>query len=369
MSGLRLVYITRVVIPSRAAQAHQISCMGKAFRRALGDQFELVSGLATDSAPDYHRSLLFSAASSGLRHLATCLEAALFAFRRFRPIIYTRDIIVAFLTVATNGTAIYEAHKEPIGVVPRLCLQFLRTSSRFKLVTISEALKSFYVDKWLIPPRNIIAVHDGVFSEEYDDIANLDKASLRMQLELPPDGLVIVHTGSLYPGRGGELFEVLLTFRPDIRFVQVGGETADIEKWRQYYHERNLNNIIFINRQARNMVIRYQCAADILFYMITPETPTYWCCSPLKLFEYMASGTPILAARIGSVCEILDDTNAFCFDPSDIGTLKSALQILVNNPQSAKDRAQKAALEAHNEYSWFARSKRIIDFISNSKEN
>ena len=56
------------------------------------------------------------------------------------------------------------------------------------------------------------------------------------------------------------------------------------------------------------MVIIYQKAADLLFYIISENWPIYWCCSPLKIPEYMANGTPILSSSIGSIKEFIDDT-------------------------------------------------------------
>ena len=116
--------------------------------------------------------------------------------------------------------------------------------------------------------------------------------------------------------------------------------------------------------QTVERVRKFQVAADVLFYISTRQSPIYWCTSPLKLFEYMASGTPIVGARIGSVCEVLNDANAFCFDPDRPETIRDALTSFESNPELAARKGAAAAEEARTSYSWHARASKIISFAS-----
>ena len=58
-------------------------------------------------------------------------------------------------------------------------------------------------------PEKIFSYHDGVFIERYDQMRKIKKNELKKDLFLE-NKLIVMHTGSLYPGRGGELFEVIL---------------------------------------------------------------------------------------------------------------------------------------------------------------
>ena len=90
------------------------------------------------------------------------------------------------------------------------------------------------------------------------------------------------------------------------------------------------------------MIRKYQCAADFLFYIITEKTSTYWCCSPLKLPEYMASNTPIIASTIGSISEFLDENTCFPFYQISKESIQLAVEEALHNPISASKRAANA---------------------------
>ena len=82
----------------------------------------------------------------------------------------------------------------------------------------------------------------------------------------------------------------------------------------------------------------------------------------MKLFEYMASGRPIVASNIPSIAEILNKDNAILVDPDNPEELASGIkQHLVNS-----DLAEKIAKQAYQDgrqYTWEERAKRISDFI------
>lgn len=360
-----LRYITRTHIPSRAAQSQQISAMAYAFNDQLAPSaFQLISSVGSPELPPYHRPLPFSPTSDKARYLAACISAAWITLRhRQHAVVYTRDIFVALTTCLFGGRAAYEAHKEPKGSTARLCTQWLATRSNTRFVLISQALSSYYRHHFQLPDNRTLVAHDGAFPENYQALRTQSKQQLRQELGLPLDKTLIVHTGSLYEGRGAHLFEQVARHSPDVMLIQVGGEDRDIERWNAHYKALGLQNIIFHPRQDSDTVRRFQVCADVLFYMITKETATYWCCSPLKLFEYMASGTPILGASIGSIGEVLNEHNAYIFDPENHETIGTSLNEILKNPISAASRAQRAVEAIRNEYAWSIRAQRILDFV------
>lgn len=111
----------------------------------------------------------------------------------------------------------------------------------------------------------------------------------------------------------------------------MGGSTSECQFWSEYYTSIGVNNIIFHPRVAHAKIRKYQFDADLLFFIVTRSSDIYWCTSPLKIFEYMATGTAILAANIGSVKEIISDDNAFCFDPDIDNSLEVATRKRVCN--------------------------------------
>jgi len=335
--------------------------MARAFHRVLAGHFHLWCGGASIGSESYCRSDLPVRGSQAWRYLGACVQSALCVLGNRSATVYTRDVAVAFTAVLFGGRSVYEAHKEMKGWLVDWLMRRLARSGRFGIVAISQALASYYGNVYSIATGRMLVAHSGAWPDEYRELRLYGKRDLRRKLGLPEEGILVVHTGSLYKGRGAELFELVIGNRPDLLFVQVGGEPDDIAYWKDHYASLGISNIVFVERQPAGRVRQYQVAADLLFYMITKDTSTYWCCSPLKLFEYMASGTPILAACIGSVSEVLDESSAYCFDPERPETIISAFDRFLTDG-GASARASRALSMAEQSYSWAQRARSVIRF-------
>jgi len=82
--------------------------------------------------------------------------------------------------------------------------------------------------------------------------------------------------------------------------------------------------------------------------------------SPLKLFEYMASGRPIVTADLPPIRDVLDESTAFFCNPGDPADLARAISDVLDHPEEAKERAEAARKKVEN-YTWDKRMKRILD--------
>ena len=81
----------------------------------------------------------------------------------------------------------------------------------------------------------------------------------------------------------------------------------------------------------------------------------------MKLFEYMASGTPIIASDLPSIREILNEQNSILVDVNDSKSFaKSIEKALLDSVFSVKI-SQQALLDAKR-YSWAMRVKNILNF-------
>jgi len=85
--------------------------------------------------------------------------------------------------------------------------------------------------------------------------------------------------------------------------------------------------------------------------------------SPLKLFEYMVIGRPIVASDLPSLREILNAKNAILFEPDNSKSLALAIKKLIQDSSRAQLLADQARLDAQK-YSWSARAKKILEFIN-----
>lgn len=356
---MKLYYITRVDIPSYVAQSVQISSMCKSFNNQI-DDFKLISPKNKNNI-DFEEDFKWEKINikTRFKYFEFLIKAVLIVLKEKPSHIFTRDIVIAFALSLFSIKVTYEAHKEPKTKVAKFLIFLLKNKKNFFLVTISNALKIFYCQKYKYSPSKVLDCHDAVFVDKYDDIRKSTKEELRKILSLPNDKIIIMHTGSLYKGRGAELFKIIIDNFNDILFVQVGGNEKDIKRYERFY--ANYNNILFVGHQSNENLIKYQMSADLLFYPMTENTSTYWCCSPMKIFEYMASGVPILSSNVGSVSEVLNNSNSIPFN-SEESIIEGVVYFLINK-QDGEYKAKKALNDVRLSFTWNKRVKKIIGYI------
>jgi len=103
------------------------------------------------------------------------------------------------------------------------------------------------------------------------------------------------------------------------------------------------------------------CEIVLLPYQRT--TPTSDSMSPLKLFEAMAAGRPIIASDLPPLREILEhEKTALLVEPENIEAWIRAIETLKNDPALALRLSNTLRQEAHR-YSWEARAQRIASLL------
>jgi len=359
---MKLAYITRVTIPNKVAQAEQIKAMSYAFGAYLKDEFLLVSPtnnlIKALEFPFNHYSINIKITHKILRNLVFGIKVFKFLKKHEINYVYTRDILIAFISsVFFRIPTGYEAHQPIKGKVAMILHKIVSRNTEFKLVTITQSLKNYFSET-LKYKNDIQVVRNGVFLQDYLNAP--EKNILRDELGIPNDAFLIVHTGSLFQNRGFEKFEVILSRFPNVYLYQIGGGRYDIELLKpQLEHYKNMK---FIDYQPKNIVVKYQMAANVLLYLTSTKSPIFWCTSPNKIFEYMATKNPILSPRIGSITEILNNKNSYLFDLENNEDLVSSLQKIIS--KSNNTRALFAFDEVKRTYSMENRVKKITQILT-----
>lgn len=177
--------------------------------------------------------------------------------------------------------------------------------------------------------------------------------------------ITAVFSGHLYAGRGIALLADLALRMPEVQFLWVGGKPEDVDEWRNKLAERSIHNVVltgFINNKDLPL---YLAAGDVLLMpyerKITGSSGgnSAEICSPMKMFEYMATGRAILASDLPVIKEVLNDERAIFAQPEDISSWQKALQMLIQEPKLRKKLGSIVVQEA-GQYSWMQREKKIL---------
>ncbi|MBI2989753.1 MAG: glycosyltransferase family 4 protein [Candidatus Magasanikbacteria bacterium] len=271
---------------------------------------------------------------------------------------YTRDQFLAdWLSRSGEKPVVFEIHSLPEKKTPKLYNRIWRNLSSF--VVISQGLKNDLVAQG-VNPNSILIARDAVDMTMFDIPEPRD--SCREKLGIGKQERMLVYTGHLYGWKGADTLAESASLLPsDIHIYFVGGTQEDIVRFRKAYQSDRLHIVGW--RPQREMPF-WQKAADIL---VLPNSAkqrisTHYT-SPLKLFEYMVSGRPMICSDIPSLREVLSDEEAVFFKPDDPASLAEAIEQVFKHFAEREKAANTLQLKARSLYGWPARARNIADFI------
>lgn len=224
------------------------------------------------------------------------------------------------------------------------------------VVCISEGQKRELVRTRPIDPEKLLVAHDGADLNGYE---GRSMEASRNQLSIDLDEKVVMYTGHLYPSKDVESF-VRAAGDFDATCYIVGGYSEDVSRIKS---EIDIpENVTFTGFVPPSKVPIYQTAADVLVATVA-ENPEMDYFSPLKLFEYMAAGKPIVVTRKPDYEEVLTHgVNALFVDPESSEDIANTVRTLLSDAQFRSDLGQRARQDVR-QYSWENRAKWILENI------
>jgi glycosyltransferase involved in cell wall biosynthesis len=286
-------------------------------------------------------------------------------------LLYTRLPQAAALGSALGLPTIFEAHDFPAaGMGVFLFQRFLKGRGRRRLVVITRALAQDLEVRLGSPAAGsaeagafTVIAPDGVDLERYADLPSPEEA--RKTLPLGLGGFTAGYTGHLYAGRGVELILELAARLPGVNFMLVGGEPADVARWEGHCQQRGLKNVCLAGFIPNADLPRYQAACDVLLMPYQAQVAAssggniarYL--SPMKLFEYLACGRPVLSGDLPVLREVLSPQNALLLPSGEAEVWATAILALQGDPTWRAALGEQARRSAAG-YSWTARAGRIL---------
>jgi glycosyltransferase involved in cell wall biosynthesis len=272
-------------------------------------------------------------------------------------VIYSRDELPLFFLSFFKKNIFWEAHQGELNfIVKRLFKKCLG------IITISRGLKDFYL-KYGANEEKISVVPDGVNLEKFD--INISKEEARKKIGLFSNKKIVLYMGHLYGWKGADILTGAASFLgSDNLVVFVGGTEKDVGKFK--IKNANLKNIMIVGHRPHQEIPYWLKAADILVLPNSAkEKISQFYTSPMKLFEYMASGTPIVASGLPSIREILNKENAVLVQPDNSASLAAGIEKVLKNSDFSAKISRQAYLDVQN-YTWDKRAKNILDFIKSN---
>ncbi|MBI4772390.1 MAG: glycosyltransferase family 4 protein, partial [Chloroflexi bacterium] len=281
---------------------------------------------------------------------------------------YSRDPFVLAVMVLALPSArrrmFFESHTFPRSTLGRAMNRWTMGSVG-GVVVITSSLRRRWSGLGLGAERLLVAP-DGVDAQRYEGIS---REAARSRLGFAPGQKMVVYTGHLYQWKGAEvLAEAGGQLGEDVHTVIVGGVESEVSRLKRLCSQRGWTRVQVVGHVSPLEIPFYQIAADVLALPNSARAEiSRTHTSPLKLFEYMAAGRPIVASDLPSLREVLrDGENALLVRPDDAGALAEGVRRVLTDAALAERLGAQARRDAQG-YTWQARARRIIGWAGDSR--
>lgn len=287
-------------------------------------------------------------------------------------LVYTRNLYVAAIASMRRFPAVLELH-DFIKLGRHVAvLKFLKFTNRCaKFVAITKALKTDLVRAYpaLFTKNNILVAPDGVDIKAFRNISESSRHELRKRLGVKQDrNFIAGYAGNLYRGKGYEIIKELAPRLSDVLFLVAGGPEETVAIEREWIRQRGIPNIKLVGYLPGDDIPCFLSLCDALLLPNQEKVQPYGgsgdigkYTSPLKLFEYLASGKPILASDLPVLREALNETNAVLVPHNNVEAWVQGLQRMVRGGVVINEICHKGQMDAAG-YDWQERVRHILKY-------
>jgi hypothetical protein len=367
-AAVRIGYIPTSPMPSRAANnVHVMKMCGAITKNGTDVCLVFVKNAATgeidrkkffesyDVQHEFSIACVEQSESSGIDYYR-CVCAAI---EEGCTHVLTRSLAAAYFSVLAGLPTSLDLHKPIDDSEGAMARNLFRSPSFRSLVTISRALKEQTAESF--PP---VAAKIAVVPNAGERLAH--SSSTFDFIRVAGCTFNVGYTGHLYPGKGAEIIIQLAQRLPDVAFHVLGGYEAEIEKWKS--KGGGLPNIVFYGYRPHSHVANFLECTDIVIAPFLRRVIVHggkddhasWM-SPLKIFEYMAAGKPIISSDLAVLREILvHEENALLCDPDDIESWVRSVDRLRKEPQLMRSLATAARSQFEIRHTWEKRAAAVV---------
>ena len=175
----------------------------------------------------------------------------------------------------------------------------------------------------------------------------------------------VYYIGQLYPWKGVDVLVEAMRHVNGAELVIVGGlpPERDLDRVKRLAASLSLDRVRFRGFVPPPELPAERANADLFVIPILDSTTARLFTSPLKLFEAMASGRPVVASDLPSIREVLThEENSLLVPPGDARALAAAIERLLGDRDLPRRLASRA-FEDVKAYSWDRRAEAISRFL------
>jgi glycosyltransferase involved in cell wall biosynthesis len=180
----------------------------------------------------------------------------------------------------------------------------------------------------------------------------------------------LVHLGTIYPWRMRFMLKVgesIKKTRPNFSWIFVGVNKSTIEWAEENMLPELKENYVFIERRSYVEALALTGRAKIGFNYHPPGS-RFEVLIPVKVFEYMALGLPIVSANMDELSKLLSEYNGkigFLVSEDTPESFAEKIEVLLSNEDKAKSMGKFNQELCQSRFNWSGEADKLIDFYGN----
>jgi glycosyltransferase involved in cell wall biosynthesis len=218
---------------------------------------------------------------------------------------------------------------------------------------LGDAPQHFLIENSIFEPVNLMTEHSN--SEPTEE-----------PVAIPDDSKVVVYAGTFEKYQGLDIlipaFAQVREQVPDALLLMVGGTPDQVAAMRELCRQVGISEYsFFTGRVPQSLARHYNERADVLTSPRSAGTNT-----PLKVYEQLASGKPLVATRIHSHTQVLSDEDTFLVEPDAKDMARGIIQALTV-PDIAQRKVGAAKLLYESKYSrpvYVEKVRQLLELVS-----
>jgi glycosyltransferase involved in cell wall biosynthesis len=254
-----------------------------------------------------------------------------------------------------------KSYKIPYALLERMELEFILRAD--KAFCVSESLKSHFVNRG-IPARHIEVIPNAAdVSRFFPGDLNV---SLREKYQLN-GRLVIGFVGSFHYWHGVKqlqmLIQILLTRYRQVVFLLIGKGGPDRSELETFIQSGSFTDRVRMLDSINHDEIPSHIRAMDIVLAPYPDLPFFYY-SPVKIFEYMACGRPVVASGLGQINDLIkhQKTGMLC-RPGQLDDFIEHTSLLIEKPAVRQSIGKAAAAFIRKNHTWAHRAKQLDNLI------
>lgn len=220
------------------------------------------------------------------------------------------------------------------------------------VLTVSEPLRDIAIARWRINPARVSVATNGVEVDAFSSVRGDQRTAAHYGLDGRP---VVTFVGAFQPWHAVDLLLeafASLPSRAQAQLLLVGDGPTRAAMESRVVELDLQHSVIFTGQIPHEEVIGLLLVSDITV-LANPQTKMSLSTLPLKLLEYMAAGTAVVAPRTANLKGIIvDGQTAMLYAPGDPNDLAAKVETLLWDTELRKRLGSNARQEAFERHSW-----------------